>query len=167
MERLHSDTQALDERFVIDDDIKADWAVRKIATARAERDRLIDHFARQIEKANEECANTENAMTALLYEYLDTVPSKQTKTQRSYKLPSGTIRLKTQQPDYQRDAATLAKWLVDNGHSQYVKEVPTPMWAELKPLTSAVGETAVIADTGEVIEGIKVVARPPKFEVEV
>lgn len=160
----HHDEDA--PEFVVDNDSKADWALRKILEARNERDRMVAHFKRQIELAESACQRTEETMSALLMPYMDQVPAKRTKTQTTWQLPSGTIRIKQQAPEFRRDDAVLADWMLVNGFDRFVDRVPKPQWAKLKPLVDVVGGDVVLHDTGEIINGVCAVARPPKFEVE-
>lgn len=154
------------ERFVIDDDGKAEWALRKVLEARQERDKMIEHYNKQIEIAKERCANTEAYMSELLRQYMETVPVKQTKTQSSYSLPSGTIRIKNQEPEYKMDEAELTKWLADNGYGEMVKTVYKPKWGDFKKLCDVQGNAVVLKETGEIVPCVEAVAREPKFVID-
>ena len=99
---------------------------------------------------------------------MDTVKAKETKTQKSYKLPSGTLKVKYQKPEYKRDDAKLTEFLKNN-YISYVETVYKPKWADFKKATNFITKDgkAIIEDTGEVIDGVEVIEREPTFEVEI
>lgn len=155
------------QEWAITDDSGADWALRRIKQAREIRDRMIDHHKRQIEKAAAECDGIEQRLGAKLLNYFQTLPVRETKTQRAYDLPSGKLVLKRQQPKFEPDDAPLSKWLLDNGMTDKVKTVYKPLWGDLKPLTHVEGGDVVLTATGEIIPGIKAIERPDEFRMEV
>jgi len=99
--------------------------------------------------------------------YFDTVPHKATKTQESYKLPSGVLKIKAQQPEYIHDDAALLAWAQEQKLDGLVKIEPALKWAELKDRLTFNGEIAVYTETGEIVPGVKIVERAPVFKVEV
>lgn len=162
-----SELQKIDvEGFVIDTDAKADWALQKIREARADRDRWIDWYKAKIKEITEQTDFDTMNLERMLAEYFATVPHKKTKTQESYKLPSGKLVLKTQNPEYKRDDKTVIEWLNGNGMPQYVKTKKELDWDALKKAT-AVFEGHIVTEDGEIIPGIDVVDREEKFSVEV
>lgn len=162
------------QRFRIQDDNQADWALRKIARARQDMKEAEETAAMEIEKINrwldgqrEESLRTERFFTALLQEYYEprfmTNPDKKT-----YKLPSGKVQRRTQQPQFDRDNEALLAWLKQRGMTDYIEVKETPKWGELKQQVQVVGEHVVIKDgplKGEIIDGVEVVHRPPIFRV--
>lgn len=157
-----------EECFVIENDSQADWAVRKIAEHKAEVEKWSNHFKQQMEKIE----NTENAsiiyLTRLLRDYFATVPHKTTKTEESYKLPSGKVYMKAQQPKYTREEETLTAWAKEN-HPELVKTVVSEStdWNTLKKSTTTLEDGSVVdALTGEMIPGVKAEMRPPEFKVD-
>lgn len=162
------------QRFRIQDDNQADWALRKIARARQDMKEAEETAAMEIEKINrwldgqrDESLRTERFFTALLQEYYEprfmTNPDKKT-----YKLPSGKVQRRTQQPLFDRDNEALLAWLKQRGMTDYVEVKETPKWGELKQQVQVVGEHVVIKDgplKGEIIDGVEVVHRPPTFRV--
>lgn len=86
--------------FVIDSDVKAEWALRKIKEAEEERDRqknvaneMIEFYLNAREKAEEECENTKGYFYQKLYEYAESITMQETKARNlQYKLPSGKLR---------------------------------------------------------------------------
>lgn len=162
------------QRFRIQDDNQADWALRKIARARQDLKEAEETAAIEIEKINrwldgqrDESLRTERFFTALLQEYYEprfmTNPDKKT-----YKLPSGKVQRRTQQPQFDRDNEALLAWLKQRGMTDYVEVKETPKWGELKQQVQVVGEHVVIKDgplKGEIVDGVEVVHRPPIFRV--
>lgn len=162
------------QRFRIQDDNQADWALRKIARARQDMKEAEETAAMEIEKINrwldgqrEESLRTERFFTALLQEYYEprfmTNPDKKT-----YKLPSGKVQRRTQQPQFDRDNEALLAWLKQREMTDYIEVKETPKWGELKQQVQVVGEHVVIKDgplKGEIIDGVEVVHRPPTFRV--
>lgn len=162
------------QRFRIQDDNQADWALRKIARARQDLKEAEEMAAMEIEKINrwldgqrDESLRTELFFTVLLQEYYEprfmTNPDKKT-----YKLPSGKVQRRTQQPQFDRDNEALLAWLKQRGMTDYIEVKETPKWGELKQQVQVVGEHVVIKDgplKGEIIDGVEVVHRPPIFRV--
>lgn len=155
------------ERFHLTDDQGAEWAVRKIRGLRRDTEQWEAHFAGQMErirKANEE---TEAYFTALLAEWFDGQPKRETKTQAKYSLPSADLVRRKQQPEYIKDDKALSAFLMESGMGEYVEQVPRPKWAELKKRCT-IGPDGVVVDTetGIVLEGVRAEERPDKFEVK-
>jgi phage host-nuclease inhibitor protein Gam len=162
------------QRFRIQDDNQADWALRKIARARQDMKEAEETAAMEIEKINrwldgqrDESLRTELFFTVLLQEYYEprfmTNPDKKT-----YKLPSGKVQRRTQQPQFDRDNEALLAWLKQREMTDYIEVKETPKWGELKQQVQVVGEHVVIKDgplKGEIVDGVEVVHRPPTFRV--
>lgn len=162
------------ERFVIDNDKKADWAIEKIKDERAEFDRLrkiaLDRIAelnQRVKELQERTDRRTGNLEALLVEYFQTVtPTKLTKTQAQYELLSGKLVMKHQQPEYRRDENALLDWAKANAPDMVqTKEIVT--WGELKKLTTLDGEKVVLTETGEIVDGVVAVPREDVFEVVV
>ena len=164
------------EKITVDNDMKAEWCLSKIRTARAEQKRERDELKRQMQfyqdqmdmidrQADEEVTFFESMLIPYFAERMESGFAKSTKTQTSYKLPSGKLVLKKQEPTYERNNAELLPWLKAN-RPELVKVEESPNWAELKKTITVVGESATTKD-GEVIPGVKVTEREDKFEVEV
>ena len=162
------------ERFVIDNDKKADWAIEKIKDERAEFDRLrkiaLDRIAelnQRVKELQERTDRRTGNLEALLFEYFQTVkPTKITKTQTQYELLSGKLVMKHQQPEFLRDEAALLDWAKANAPDM-VQTKESVNWGELKKLTTLDGEKVVLAETGEIVSGVVAVPREDVFEVVV
>jgi phage host-nuclease inhibitor protein Gam len=162
------------ERFRITNDSQANWALRKIADARKKlaRDQEtakaeIERIQQWLKMSESEAARTEERMTALLHEYY--APQFQTDPKtKTYKLPSGKVQWWAQQPQFNRDDATLLEFLKSREMTDFIETKETPKWGELKKQIQVVGEHVVVKDgkmAGEIIDGVEVVHRPPTFRV--
>lgn len=152
--------------FRVMNDETAEWAVRKIAQIRLETEKWKEHYERLFDAIATKNEASIDYFSGLLREYFESVPHHETKTSESYKLPSGTLMLKAQEPTYERDDDKLIGWLKTNGKG-YIKTKETVDWAGLKKqLVYADGE-AFDAETGELVDGIKVIEREPKFDVKI
>lgn len=158
--------------FTIDDDKKAEWALKKIAEEREETQRYIEvcksmilEYQEKIRKEEENLNKKTSYLEFKLQQYFQSVEHKSTKTQKTYKLPSGTLRLKYQQPEFKRDEEKLINWLKENQLQQFVKTKETPNWVELKKNIKISGNKAVSED-GQIIEGVEVIEKSPVFEIE-
>lgn len=164
------------ERFTVDNDIKAEWCLNKIRHIRSEQKREKDELTRQMQfykdqmdmidkQAEDDVSFFESMLMPYFSERKESGFAKETKTQTSYKLPSGKLILKHQSPDYERNNAELLPWLKKN-RPDLVKVEESPNWSELKKTIKVVGESVSTKD-GEIIPGVKVTEREDKFEVEV
>lgn len=161
------------DEFRIDSDVKAEWAVRKLKDLRAERDRLVDtmravmdEYARRITEEEEKYERRAVRMRNMLEDYFESVPHKVTKTQESYQLPSGRLVLKTVEPEFRRDEAALVDWLKAGEMDSFIETRTTVKWGDLKKNTTVLPDGKVVYNTtGEVIDGVTAVSRPPEFRV--
>lgn len=158
--------------FKIDTDQKAEWALSKIREEQAEAQRLINvcnsqilYYQSELKRVQDKLENKTGNLKAMLFEYFQTVDRKATKTQETYTLPSGKLKLKYPQPEYKRDDGTLLKWLKDRDMTDYIKVSESPKWGELKKTVQVAGDKACI--DGEIIDGIQVVERQPVFDIEI
>lgn len=159
--------EAGSERFVIDDDSKADWAVKKIQELRADMEYWKQYYASALEKISDRHNSRISYLMAMLNGYFKTVPHHDTKTQSSYDLPSGKLVEKHPGPKYETDDSVLLDWLKNNQMEEFIK-VETrekPMWGELKKQVMVNGSNVVTAD-GEIVEGVTVIEQEPTFEIK-
>ena len=164
------------ERFTVDNDMKAEWCISKIRNIRKaqcketeELQRQMKFYQDQIEmitkQADDDAAFFESMLRGYFTSRMDDGFTKATKTQITYKLPSGVLKLKHPQPTYERNEEEIIGWLKQNG-GQFIKVKESLDWAELKKTVTVNGESVVNAD-GEVIPGVKVIESEDVFEVEV
>ena len=163
-----------DRHFVVDDDYKADWAVRKIQAAAEERDRLNDTRMKQIralqravDEEDARCEQKTNYLRSLLQVYFEGVPHAKTKTQETYKLPSGKLVWKKASSKITHDDAKLLEWL---GHqpedirSKFTETVTKVKWGELKKLLAVSGDKVWL--DGEAVPGVALEPVDGTFEVK-
>ena len=147
-----------------ENDMEADNCIKAIRAAQDTKLFWKSYYLEQYQKVEEACdydiANATNALRA----YFDTVPHKETATQDNYRLPSGKLVLKVQEPEYKRDDKQIIDFLKRHG-GRFVKTKEEVDWSNLKKNLLVVGETAA-DENGEIIPGIKVVARPLAFTIE-
>ena len=154
-------------RFMVDDDQKAEWCIRKIAEEKAELEKFLDWYNHQIERAKKRAENRIAFFEEKLKPYFASVPKKETKTQLSYQLPSGKLVLKRQGPEFEKDEGTVLDWLDRQPDGKnYIKIKETLDWSGLKNVLTIAGGRMVTED-GEIVPGITVMERPDVFKVEV
>lgn len=154
----------LAEGWRIENDSAAEWAVQQIIDLRADTEKWRRHYARLMEDVESRNAEKIARRMAQLEDYFQTVPHRETKTTESYALPSARLVRKAQQPIYHRDDETLLQWL-ETSAPELVRAKWEPNWAELKKRIVIAGGAAVFAETGEIVEGVRVEERGPKFTV--
>ena len=153
------------DRFVIDDDSKADWAVRKIAEAEAEKARWKTYYAEAYSKIEQGQDNRIEYLKHMLMVYFDTVPHKTTKTQQSYGLPSGKLVLKRQAPTHDVDDNVLIPWLREN-MPEAIKVKESSSWSDMLKGGAAINGGALVTADGEIIPGVTITERDAKFTIE-
>ena len=115
------DEEIPQEGFTIDKDNLAEWALKKITEERAEAQRylnvcdtMLEDYLFKKKKALEQLDSKTGYLIGKLQEYFLNVKHKESKTQKAYKLPSGTLKLKYGTPDFVRDGETLLIWAKEN-----------------------------------------------------
>jgi hypothetical protein len=163
------------EKWKIKDDNAAEWAMKVMRETETEYQRMVDVVNKEIEqlqlaleKAKKERDNTINFFTSKLNEYFNNIPDnvkKKTKTQITYKLPTGTLKFKLPGIEFKRDEEKLVQWLKSRNMNNYIEIQEKPKWGELKK-TVKVDKNKVISEDGEIVDGVEVVETPPEFKVE-
>ena len=145
-----SDQAEQPKKFVVDNEERANWALRKIR--QAERLLKEKHDLANAEKSKidlwltaacKPLQATIDFMNSLLHAYTLSL-KKLDAGFKSRKYPKGSIHLKAQQPELERDPDNLKKWVKDNkvgdeiidgeSKNKYIKKetVETFQWAEFK-----------------------------------
>jgi phage host-nuclease inhibitor protein Gam len=156
-------------------DTDAERILEQIKDLRAEKARFkmildtrVQELTLNYDRKAEKIDNEEAWLTHLLQGYFEGKDITASKAgNKSYKLLSGTLKLKKQQPEFKRDEDKLTAFLMENKYTDYIQTVFKPKWAELKKSVTVQDGKAIIADTGEVVDGVEVIDRPEKFEVEI
>ena len=161
------------EGFVCDSDQKAEWCIRKIKEAEEDTRRWELHYKKQLDKIRETNNSTVMFMTAQLQKYLAAQVAAGlahiTKTTEKYSLPSGTLETKHGTLEYLKDDKKLVEWLKSADMMDLIKtEVrQSPIWAELKKLTTVVEDGhVVLTDTGEIIDGLEAHMKDDTFSIK-
>ena len=157
--------EEIKEHFRCENDKDAEWCIKKIRDAEAEKTFWKNYYAEQLRKVTESCDLTIGNMTAYLQDYFMEVPHKETKTQESYTLPSGKLVLKKQDVDFERDDGKIIEWLKANDGQRFIKMKESLDWAGLKKTLMVIGDT-VADENGQIIPDIKAISRPDVFKVE-
>ena len=145
--------------------IEAKWQFEQRKRIINDRDELISYYEDQIAKVKADAEYKIGFIDRALFAFFQTVEHKKTKTQESWSIPAGKLVLKKQAPEYKRDDKAVIEWLKANNAAQFVKVEEKLDWAGLKSETTVVGNTIVNQD-GEIIPGVEVIEREPKFSVE-
>jgi hypothetical protein len=160
------------EGFTVNDDNLAEWALTKIAETTAEAQRLINvcqvkaaEYQVKIQGYKEKLDKDTSYFKGQLQKYFLTVPHQSSKTQETYKLPSGTLKLKYPQPKFVYDDEKLLMYFRQHNYGDFIKTEATPKWAEFKKTIAVNGTTVIDAATGEIVDCVIAQERPAEFEV--
>lgn len=158
----------------IADDSCADWAVSKIAEERAELNRIkeladeqINRIMEKVQAAEKRYENGTAFFKSKLAEYFNTVPHKKTKTTESYRLLSGTLKMKIGGASMQQDDEKLLEYLKAAGNADMIQTAEKPKWGEFKKRLEIIGGQIVDTTTGEIVDGVVVIEKPDIFSVDV
>lgn len=166
------------DRFVIDDESKAQWALRKLRrleqeskadtdAAHAEIDRIQQWLAEKVDAR----ARQASFFLGLLREYheaeLAADPSKKT-----IKLPAGTLKSLAGRPKWTVDAEAFLKWFdsdpqVQQERPELVRIKREPALSEIKAALVPKDDRAIYDGTGEIVPGVTVEPGQRSFSVEV
>jgi hypothetical protein len=166
------------EPFRVDCDRKADWALTRIKAARDEHRRLTSVIRQEIGELNamlaDEDRKLENAtawLAAQLRAYMEAVGPesvKKAKTQASYRLPHGTLKIKYGGEGWSYDEQKLAGWLAGGGYGEFVETVQKLKWGAFKKTLQRAGDGKLLTEAGEEIPAdlLKTERKPDTFEAE-
>lgn len=161
--------------FAIVTDLMAEWGIKQIKKAEEERDRLvaiakeeIADLERQIEIHTLRCENSTKYLKGKLQEYFNTVEHKETKTQESYKLLSGSLVWKKPAAKIKRpDDDKLLGILKDiDPLEMYIETIQKPKWAEFKKTLKLLDNGQIVDEDGDIIEGIEVEDVAGEFNIK-
>ena len=165
-------------RFTIDNDRKADWAVRKINRHQRRIDEAKKLAAEKIQRINDWLGEVtaDNEREIEFFEFMlrpyieEQLSGSRAKT---YKLPSGIVSMRRQDPVYwvgDKQAGSDNKQLVEYVQKfapDYLKMTPEVEWGELKKVLVATESGAVVnSATGELITAIRAEVRPDAINVK-
>jgi hypothetical protein len=152
----------------ITDTRHADWYCRKIAEIK----NRLDNDAAQAEEQimliqNWLQARREKAQRLISWLVLPLqqwLPAQLQGKEKSTRLPHGTVGLRAQQPEFEKDEAKLLAWIDDAKLEALVTVKRTPNWELVKKFIEVGNDgKAVWKPTGEVLDFITVTVRADKF----
>lgn len=158
-------------RFTVDDDQKADWALKKIKEIEKETERWTDFYEAKKKKvinANE--MRKTNLLEKLRIFFQSLEMKKETKTQFSYELPGGKLILKKGKSDFTASDKTALAELFKERKPELVKTKVEPNWAAIKKGLHLLEDNRIvyISEDGEVtdVTGVELTDTPERFEVK-
>ncbi len=163
------------ESFIVDNEQKANWALRKIRQLQEKRVANIELAENEIERINmwlddinSELEQSIDFFTGLLEQYHRRIFEQDPKA-KTIKLPHGKLKMRKQQPEFIRDDGKLLAWLESQGTvgKAYIKIIKSPHWADLKKKLEIAGDKMVDPESGLIVVGVEVIEREPKLYVEV
>lgn len=156
--------------FVVTDDRKAEWCLNQIRQKQQEKEKWKAHYdslyATIAKEADSDIAYFEGLLREYFFQKHTAGDTQATDTKESYPLPSGKLVMRKQEPKYDQDDAILVPWLEQNKLEKFVKVKKEAKWGELKKTLVLNGDHWITEDA-EVVPGVTVTPREPKFVVEV
>ena len=168
-------TEESDTGFSIVSDLQAEWALKKIKKAAEERDRLvglankeIEELTKQIEVFEQRYKSDTGFLQSKLFEYFTKVEHKETKTQETYKLLSGSLIFKKPAQKMSPDKDKLLAYVKANDMPEFVKVKEEVDWAGYKKECEIIDGKVVNTQTGDLLpeDVITVEEVPGQFDVK-
>lgn len=161
------------ETFIIDNDSKAEWAIKKIKEAQDEHDRILALITEEEQKLalrKDQIAKKLESDTSylkyLLNNYMQTVTCKESKTQKTYQLLSGKLVYKYGGTEWVKDDDAMLAW-AKKDMPELVKVKESVDWAALKKTISVTDNGEVITETtGEVLDFIHPEKKPDSMDIK-
>ena len=146
------------QEFKVVSDMMAEWCIKKIKQETAEHDRLvniakaeIEELNRQIELLDQSLGSRTSYLKSKLWEYFQTVEHKETKTQESYKLLTGSLVYKKPSQKMNPNKEKLLEYVKTNNMPEFVKVKEEIDWANYKKECEIVDGKAVNVQTGDIL----------------
>jgi len=165
--------------FVVDNDSKASWCLRKIKKMKEKQEDNKDLADSIIERLREEIRDVEDWLDGENGKIQDNIDFLEDKLReyafmlkeedsdlKTYSLPFGELKFRKQRPKWKYDEDRLLNF-VEHNFAEALKIKKKVSKRDLKRNAEVVGSKAVIKDTGQIIEGVTVERRPEKFKVDV
>jgi hypothetical protein len=167
-----------DEGFVVDDDNKATWCLRKIRHFKSKQEKNRELAEKQINEIKKEIKEVEDwlddenskldnsieFMESKLYLYAKQLREEDPEL-KTHKLPFGQLQFRSQRPKWKYDNEKLLDFAEKN-YRELVKVKKSVDKRKLKSQAKIAGGKVIIEKTGEVIEGVEVIERGEKFKVK-
>lgn len=171
IETIEEIPEEVKEDFVIDTPQKANWAIRVIKEERKRRDIFnetaeleIERLKQQIEKNNKKCDYNTGFLLSNLGEYMETLPTKKSKTLETFTLPEGKLKRKLARLFFEPNEKELVEYLKEE--PEYIKVSKKADWAEFKKLLAIKDNKVIRTDTGEILNCITIEEKPATFDIE-
>lgn len=159
----------MEEIAYVKSDLDAEEAIQQIRDIEEERNRLVETcmgrietyqavMKHEIDRAAERIARLEGALQC----YFETVKPNVTKTQATYRLPTGKLKMKLAFQRMVPDTEALM-----SEYPAFVEQKPELRWGELKKRLDIAGDNVVDTETGAIVQGVSLETVPSKFIVEV
>ena len=168
-EYLDEQEQVNEEGFIVDNEQKANWALRKIKELQQEiedntrlAEKEIDKIKTWESQQNKSLGDSILYFEGLLHDYA-TRKRAEDPDFKSMSLPNGRIGYRKQQPRWSYDDETLIKYLERTELDELIRVSKAPNKAEIRKQFEVVGDKVINAETGEVVEGIEIEHRPEAF----
>jgi len=166
---LDEQEQVNDERFIVDDDQKANWALRKISELQKEVERNTKLAEQEIDKIKqwETTQNKQIGDSILYFEgLLNEYAIKQREIDPEFKsmsLPNGRFGFRKQQPKWKYNDKEVLSYLESAEMEDLIRTTRVPNKAEIRKVFEVVDDKVINKETGEVVEGIEIEHRPEQF----
>lgn len=167
------------DRFVVDNDKKATWCLRKIKHMKKKQKENEELAESQIEEIQQEINEVkawledENGKLQNKIEFMENklhnyaVELREDNPDlKTHKLPFGQLQFRKRRPKWKYDNEKLLQF-VKSSLKEALKIKEKVDKRKLKKEAEVVGNKAVIKDTGEIVEGVKIIERPEKFKVKI
>ena len=165
--------------FVVDNDRKAVWCLRKIKHLKQKQQKNeklaeseiediqkeIDEVQKWLSGENDKLQNSIDFFESILYSYALELRKGEPEL-KTHKLPFGKLQFRSKRPKWNYDKAKLLDFISIN-YRELIKVKESVDKRKLKQVTEVVGGKVVVKDTGEIVEGVEVVERDEEFQVKV
>ena len=165
--------------FVVDNDRKAVWCLRKIKHLKEKQakngelaeseieeiQREIDEVQKWLDEENDKLQNSIDFFESVLYSYALELRKGEPEL-KTHKLPFGKLQFRSKRPKWNYDKAKLLDFISIN-YRELIKVKESVDKRKLKQMTEVVSGKVVVKDTGEIVEGVEVVERDEEFQVKV
>ncbi|WP_018250346.1 host-nuclease inhibitor Gam family protein [Orenia marismortui] len=162
-----------EDRYVIDNDSKANSALRKLRELKAkkqEKEEQAEEFKREIdywlEKEVSSIDSDIEFYEGILTEYAMNLKESD-KELKTHKLPFGSLKFRAQSDKWNYEDDKLVESVEGAGLNDLIKVKKSVDKREFKKLVKVVGSNVINPDTGEVIEGVTIESREEKFSIDI
>lgn len=166
---LMEEPESFENAPILEDDVEAEQCIRTIKFWERERDKMVDHYKRQIEVVTEKANQKISYQQYLLNNYFNRIPHRETKTQECYDLPSGKLVMRKEhdalrKPTKEEEQGILLR-LAEEGVRSFTKIKESLDWDNYRKQLSIVDGKVVDKTTGECIDDVAIEHVEAKFAV--